>query len=233
MFTDDDVEGFVKYMGWGCVTAERKRCTQASSVTADCTPPPPSRSNSAGKGIMGGAQQVWLPMERFEEAMLLLRRTLHWSLLDITYAVLFDSRRTAATRWDGRRIKPTPKVSSLEPALVARIRELNYLDGRIYDTAVAVFEKALDEARGEDGSEARAAWDADAAEFTRMQAALTSSFKADPGHKACEALRAWYTMSDVEYEGHIGFDGMARAPDAAQPEAMMDAYRRSSGKLFC
>ena len=62
---------------------------------------------------MGGAQQLWLPMERFEEAMLLMRHTLRWSLLDITYAVLFDSRRDAATRWDGRRIKPTPKVSSL------------------------------------------------------------------------------------------------------------------------
>ena len=57
---------------------------------------------------MGGAQQVWIPMERFEEGMLLLRHTLRWSLLDITYAVLFDSRRSAASRWDGRRIKPTP-----------------------------------------------------------------------------------------------------------------------------
>ena len=182
---------------------------------------------------MGGAQQVWLPMERFEEAMLLMRRTLRWSLLDITYAVLFDSRRDAATRWDGRRIKPTPKVSSLEPALVDRIRELNYLDGRIYDTAVAVFEKALDEARGADGSEQRAAWDAEAAEFTRMQAALADSFKEDPGNTACAALRAWYTMSDVEYEGHIGFDGIAKPPPAAQPAAMMEAYRRSSGKRFC
>ena len=182
---------------------------------------------------MGGAQQIWVPMERFEEGMLLMRRTLRWSLLDITYAVLFDSRRTAATRWDGRRIKPTPKVSSLEPALVDRIRELNYLDGRIYDTAVAVFEKALEEARGADGSEERAAWDADAAEFTRMQAALTASFEEDPGHAACAALRAWYIMSDVEYEAHIGFDGMAKAPAAAQPAAMMDAYRRSGGKRFC
>ena len=182
---------------------------------------------------MGGAQQVWIPMERFEEGMLLLRHTLHWSLLDITYAVLFDSRRSAATRWDGRRIKPTPKVSSLEPALVEKLRELNYLDGRIYDTAMALFDKALEDARGADGSEQRAAWDANAAEFARMQAALTASFAADPSHKACAALQAWYTMSDVEYEGHIGFDGIAKAPPAAQQRAMMEAYRRSSGKLFC
>jgi hypothetical protein len=60
---------------------------------------------------MGGALQLWLPVERFDEGMLLLRHTLHWELVDITYAVLFDSRRSAATRWDGRKIKPTPKAS--------------------------------------------------------------------------------------------------------------------------
>jgi hypothetical protein len=59
---------------------------------------------------MGGAVQLWVPLERFEESLLLLRHTLHWDLIDITYAVLFDSRRAAATRWDGRRIKPTPKT---------------------------------------------------------------------------------------------------------------------------
>lgn len=177
--------------------------------------------------------QIWLPMERFEEAMLLMRHTLRWSLLDITYAVLFDSRRTAATRWDGRRIKPTPKVSSLDPQLVERIRELNYLDGRIYDTAVAVFETALDEARGAAGSQQRTAWEGDASEFARMQAALEASFQADPKRADCAALRTWYSMSDVEYEGHVGFDGFAKAPPAAQQRAMMDAYRRSGGQLFC
>ena len=182
---------------------------------------------------MGGALQLWLPMERFDEGMLLLRRTLRWSLLDVTYAVLFDSRRSAATRWDGKGIKPTPKVESLEPALVERLRELNHLDGRIYDTAVALFDRALEDARGAEGSEQRVAWDADAAELTRMQAALAASFKADPSRKECAALQAWYTMSDVEYEGHIGADGIAKAPPAAQQRAMMEAYRRSSGKLFC
>jgi hypothetical protein len=61
---------------------------------------------------MGGALQLWLPVERFDDAMLLLRHTLHWELIDITYAVLFDSRRAAATRWDGKRIKPTPKTKA-------------------------------------------------------------------------------------------------------------------------
>ncbi len=64
---------------------------------------------------MGGAVQLWLPVERFDEAMLLLRRALSWDLLDVSYAVLFDSRRAAATRWDGRAIKPTPKTAVRAP----------------------------------------------------------------------------------------------------------------------
>jgi hypothetical protein len=66
---------------------------------------------------MGGALQLWLPVERFDDAMLLLRHTLRWELIDITYAVLFDSRRAAATRWDGKRIKPTPKTKACTHAL--------------------------------------------------------------------------------------------------------------------
>ena len=60
---------------------------------------------------MGGALQLWLPVERFDEAMLLLRRTLRWTLLDITYTVMFDSHAAAAVRWDGKSLKPTPKVA--------------------------------------------------------------------------------------------------------------------------
>ena len=61
---------------------------------------------------MGEALQLWMPMERFDEALLLLRHTLRWELLDITYAVMFDSRHAGAVRWDGKAIKPTPKLKA-------------------------------------------------------------------------------------------------------------------------
>jgi hypothetical protein len=81
---------------------------------------------------------------------------------------------------------------------LARIERLNWLDGLLYDASVAAFEAALAAARGAPGSLERGAWDADAAEFARMQAALKRSFDA-PG-AACAALKAWYTLSDVQYE---------------------------------
>lgn len=59
---------------------------------------------------MGGGFQVWVPMERFEEGLLLLARTLRWRVLDVLYTVQFDSRRKGAKRWDGKAIKPTPKL---------------------------------------------------------------------------------------------------------------------------
>jgi hypothetical protein len=132
---------------------------------------------------------------------------------------------------------------------LARIERLNWLDGLLYDASVAAFEAALAAARGAPGSLERGAWDADAAEFARMQAALKRSFEA-PG-AACAALKAWYTLSDVQYEargacddakhalltrrlqGLIGANGHAAVPPAAEVHAMMAAYHRSSGDAFC
>lgn len=156
--------------------------------------------HSAGPDVLGGALQLWLPVDRFDEGMLLLRHTLRWELIDITYTVLFDSRRHAAARWDGKLIKPTPKVSSLEPALVQRIAELNHLDGLLYGASVAAFEAGLAAARGAPGSVERVAWDADAAEFAAMQRALKRSFSVADESPACAELKAWYTLSDLQYE---------------------------------
>jgi len=182
-------------------------------------------------GGMGEALQLWLPMERFDEALLLLRHALRWELLDITYAVLFDSRHAGATRWDGKAIKPTPKLASLQPQLVDAIRQLNALDGALYDAALRAFEEALAQARGEEGSAEREAWEADAAAFAQLQAALLASFDAAGG--ACAQLKRWYTLSDVEYEGEVGADGMASAPPAARKDAMQAAYAASNGTRLC
>jgi hypothetical protein len=97
------------------------------------------------------------------------------------------------------------RTQSLDPALVARLRALNSLDAAFYDASVAVFDAALAAARGAPGSVERGAWDADAAEFAAMQRALTRSFNtaatsALTGSAACVELKAWYSLSDVDYE---------------------------------
>ncbi len=118
--TEEEVAHFVENMAWGCVLCFPSRATclrgcarigRGSDLHA-CLRCAHACRHGAGPGVMGGALQLWLPVERFDDAMLLLRHTLHWELIDITYAVLFDSRRAAATRWDGKRIKPTPKTKA-------------------------------------------------------------------------------------------------------------------------
>ena len=180
---------------------------------------------------MGGALQLWLPVERFEEAMLLLRWTLRWELLDISYAVLFDSRAEGARRWDGKAIKPTPKLASLKPELIQAIRELNHLDDLLYSAALTAFEVALAAARGEPGSPERSAWEDDATEFAAMQRALLLSFEGEG--EACGQLKRWYALADTEYEGEIGREGHGVTPPAAEKEAMLRAYAASGKTRFC
>ena len=206
--TVEDVTSFLKVMAWG--------------VGGDADAP-----------AIGGATQLWLPMERFDDGMLLLRRTLGWSLLDVTYAVMFDSRQEHASRWDGKLIKPTPKAASLSKELVDSIKALNHLDGRIYDKANKLFDGALAAVRGRPGSAARAAWNAEREEFTRMQAALEASFNSSARVGACGALRAWYTLSDMSYEGKIDARGYAVVPPEATEQAMLAAYEKSGKTRFC
>ena len=191
-------------MAWGCALT----CVPLFDVRTTCLTPEVCRVICrVAPGVIvgdepsfGGAVQLWLPMERFDDGMLLLGRTLGWSLLDVTYTVLFDSRQDHASRWDGKLIKPTPKASSLSRDLVDSIKQLNHLDGLIYDHATRLFDQALAAAKGKPGTQSRAAWDADYAEFARMRTALAASFNASDSVAACAALRTWYTLSDVSYE---------------------------------
>jgi hypothetical protein len=127
---------------------------------------------------------------------------------------------------------PVSRSQSLPPALVARLRQLNALDGLLYDAAVAVFERALAAARGAPGSVERGAWDADAATFAQMQRALAASLAAG-APPDCAPLRAWYQLSDLEYEALIDADGHAAVPPEARAPAMQASFERTGGERFC
>jgi len=243
------VKRFVALIAWGCANNVHSPSSRLSRRSCR----PASHSYDAGAHVFGGAMQLWLPMEHFDDGMLLLRRSLGWQLLDVTYAVLFDSRREGAVRWDNTRILPTPKLKSLAPAMVKRIQALNHLDVIFYDAALAAFQGALQKAKGAPGSAERSAWDKDAALFKRMQLALATSFNTTD-QPDCVALKRWYSMSDVVYEarlgvhhsapvtqqltlsraqGTIGVSGFAALPEVGTAEAMTAAYERSGGLRFC
>ena len=102
-------------------------------------------------------------MERFDEGLILLRRLLGWSLIDLTYLRINDShqaqslhaRRSSSKSndhgggkqgflrrsWDGLTVTPSPPVSTLATATKERITELTaQLDGPLYALAKDKFE---------------------------------------------------------------------------------------------
>jgi len=105
-------------------------------------------------------------MERFDEGLILLRRLLGWSLIDLTYLRINDSHQAQSLRpqgnngqsnresddhrnskrgflrrsWDGLPVTPSPRVSNLATATKERISELTgQLDGPLYALAKEKF----------------------------------------------------------------------------------------------
>ena len=136
---------------------------------------------------------------------------------------------------------PLSLEQDLEPSLVKRILALNRLDAMLYNASLVAFERALESAKGPPGSTERERWDADAAEYKRMQAALASSIAGvseegpSPADSkaACAQLKEWYTLRDTEYEALVDARGFATVPPAATAEAMTAAYERSGGTRLC
>lgn len=114
-----------------------------------------------------------------------------------------------------------------------RIREITRLDKIIYDAAMAVFEAEL--ARAQATPELRAEWEEEKAQFARMQAALRETLRAGSGGAAAcaGALRDWYALDDLGYEGKVEPDGFVRLHPALGYDAMKRAWEGSAGTRFC
>lgn len=119
MKTEADAKEFSRELAWGCVGPRLRAsffpacllssaaaiasavqraltpCHYPPALTAPPTPTPRLRDPSGGEFA---ALQLWLPMERFEEALLLLGRTLGWSLLGARHRGR-GSQGVAYPRW--------------------------------------------------------------------------------------------------------------------------------------
>lgn len=112
---------------------------------------------------------------------------------------------------------------------VERIRAITRLDRIIYDAAMAAFEAEL--ARAQATPELKRQWEAERGEFERMQRALRDTLA---GRSACaDALRHWYALDDLGYEGKVAPDGFVRLPPALGYEGMRRAWEATGGKAFC
>ena len=55
---------------------------------------------------------------------------LHRSITDMTYLKLLDSHsKQGSKRWDGKPLKPTPRIPELDPKLVEKIKDLTKVGG--------------------------------------------------------------------------------------------------------
>ncbi|EGD79236.1 hypothetical protein PTSG_09957 [Salpingoeca rosetta] len=141
--------------------------------------------------------------DRMHESLVILANDLGWSLWDMTYTKLLDSSKEGFKRWDGKPVKKTPKISSLDPALKEKIEDLTQLDKIVYDYAM----KELDRKIRAYGPAFRAAVRA----LEEMNSALNAFCSCGDLGKDETRFCKWYDMSDMKYEGAINGKGHANA----------------------
>lgn len=117
----------------------------------------------------------------------------------------------------------------LPPGTVDRIRQITRLDSIIYDAAIAAFEGEL--SRAQATPEQAAEWEREKGEFERMQRALRDTLGV--GGPCAAALKHWYALDDLGYEGKVEPDGFVRLHPALGYEAMRRAWEGSGGARFC
>ena len=133
--------------------------------------------------------------DRFDESMVVMALQLGWSVADMLYTPLLDSHTAAgSTRWDGRALQPTPHVSDLPAATVARLRAVAHLDYPIYHHATHLLDAAV--ARyGPRYVAARAAFDG-----LQQRLSTLCGAACEDRTRAQEAWCVWYGLSDIQYE---------------------------------
>ena len=171
----------------------------------------------------GGSFQAWIPLDYFDEALILLARTRGWSLLDITYVKLFDSHVPNRGLRSGKRLLPTPKLSEVSHQVREKIRAMVEIDYILYDAAVAAFMAELEKVRTTED------WKKDVQEFSRLQSAVRRS------KRVCRDMNRWYGTSMIGYEPHrmLASTGRAQLPPTMSESYMMESYKKSQGRYMC
>eukprot|EP00903_Cladosiphon_okamuranus_P011852 g11134.t2 len=80
--------------------------------------------------------------ERLDEGLLVMRRMLHWHMIDLTYCDLNETK-AGDRRWDGKPFVDRPHFDSLPEKVQQKIDELTELDRVLYDAGKKEFEKRL------------------------------------------------------------------------------------------
>lgn len=109
-----EAKAFASNLAWGCAALRSLSQSRFPTHSFDCcrnaeltqarTDPPAHRRLKDPNGGAWGAIQLWLPMERFDESLLLMRRTLGWSMLGAPPRCRFSLPRQLCLQSSSRRI---------------------------------------------------------------------------------------------------------------------------------
>eukprot|EP00904_Undaria_pinnatifida_P012460 jgi/Undpi1/8344/HiC_scaffold_25.g10812.m2 len=85
--------------------------------------------------------------DRFDEGLMILRRILGWSMIDMTYITLNETK-AGSRRWDGKPFVDTPSFDDLPEKVQNKIDALTTLDQRLYTAAKEEYAKRLQSMSG-------------------------------------------------------------------------------------
>lgn len=133
---------------------------------------------------------------RFDESLVAMSLEFGWSLADITYLKLLDSHAThGSKRWDGKPIKSTPRIASLDSETLKKIENITQLDKRLYDFA----SKQLDSKIAAAGE----AFDKTLKSFRVINQNLHEFCSCKYHTQNQKEFCAWYRMTDLQYEESV------------------------------
>ncbi|CAM9489564.1 unnamed protein product [Scytosiphon promiscuus] len=113
--------------------------------------------------------------ERFDEGLMVLRRLLGWSMVDMTYVSVLKTA-DGAKRYDGKSLVKAPRFEDLPGEVQQKIDDLTQLDRLLYTSAVHYYEKRRDEVAQH--------LEADLAEFEQLQRVVQTYLEHNPASKA-------------------------------------------------
>eukprot|EP00904_Undaria_pinnatifida_P012659 jgi/Undpi1/8523/HiC_scaffold_25.g10990.m1 len=121
------------------------------------------------------------PTERFDEGLMVLRRLLGWSMIDMTYLYLNETK-AGAKRWDGKTFVDPPSFDDLPEKIQNKIDDLTLLDQLLYTAAQEEYTKRLEPVSD--------VIEADLGEFQELQNVISEYLNANDSSQANAMYRS-------------------------------------------
>lgn len=130
---------------------------------------------------------------RMTDSLVVMQQLFNWRLLDIMFLNLLDSHtKEGQLRYDNATIKPTPRLTEIDPDLLEGVKSLTTMDQALYEAA----NQRLDRLIAELGDKFTLARE----KFVALQRLLSIYCRKTLDIHAADPFCHWYHLKDFEYE---------------------------------